>query len=158
MHLAETDILFGKSPEKANITLGCAFSLNTVSEKVRLLQLNRDDIPEFSNFIMSIFLSDQRCFFNYTSVQSEVTIVCDLDRIVQSEELSVHPLNWSGIQISAGLTGFDCSSSDVVSFVSHTLSKNDIPLYYLSTVHEDFVLVPTTSNALETLETASKKD
>lgn len=102
---------------------------------------------------------DQR-FLSITFYQFQFSIVLNrefLSSLIESipeDNIKANDFSWNPIHVQEIPEGV---SSDVVSFASDILAENGVSIYYLSTMTDDYILVPTDllENAVNSLETFS---
>jgi len=132
--------------------------LAKLENELHLVNFSASLVPKFTHALLQLFLfpkDPQTRFFSYTCYGDQVTMILDstdmeslrphLDSVTQHDHL------WNAIHIQASAEGID---SSVVNFAARVLAQNHIPIYYLSTMNDDFILVPHDSSvaALESLQ------
>lgn len=132
--------------------------LAKLDNELHLINFSASKVPNLTHAILQLFLfprDPETRFFSYTCYGDQVTMIVDstdieilrphLDSIIQHDHL------WHAIHIQASAEGID---SSVVNFAARVLAENHIPIYYLSTMNDDFILVPrnASESALESLQ------
>lgn len=131
--------------------------LAKLPNKLSLLSFDASQVPDLTHSLLQLFLFPQNPsrFFSYTSYGGQVTLILDdLDYACMSRHylnLKLNEHTWNAIHIQASAQGID---SGVVNFAAKLLAENQIPIYYLATLHDDFILVPeiSTNDALACLQ------
>lgn len=131
--------------------------LEKLSSDMHLINFTADKVPPLTHALLQLFLfpREEARFFSYTAYGGQVTMILDsvdfgslqpqIDSITHHEEL------WNVIHIQASAEGID---SSVLNFAARILAQNHISIYYLSTLNDDYLLVPQDSSnaALECLQ------
>lgn len=113
----------------------------------------------FSKLFLTHETQDQR-FLSITFYDFQFSIVLDheflltLTESIPEGEIKANEFSWNPIHVQEIPEGV---SSDVVSFASDILAENNVSIYYLSTMNDDYILVPTDllHNAVTSLESFS---
>lgn len=137
--------------------------LTPLPNALAILSLPRNIFTGYMHLFLNLFLFedsiDQR-FFSLTSYHEQNSIVLDREYLnmitsqISADKLKANEFSWNAIHVQEIPEGI---SSDVVSFASDILADNGVSIYYLSTMNDDYILVPTDllENAVTSLETFS---
>lgn len=137
--------------------------LTPLPNALAILSLSRRTFTSHMHLFLNLFLFedsiDQR-FFSLTSYHEQNSIVLDREYLnmitsqISSDCIKANEFSWNAIHVQEIPEGI---SSDVVSFASDILADNGVSIYYLSTMNDDYILVPTDllENAVISLETFS---
>lgn len=131
--------------------------LAKLDTSLHLVNFAETHVPALTHALLQIFLfpREQSRFFSYTAYGGQVTLILDsvdFDVLQPHFETIVHHEDlWNVIHIQASAAGID---SSVLNFAARVLAQNHISIYYLSTLNDDFILIPQDSSnkALECLQ------
>jgi len=124
-------------------TTGSQMLVSLLPNRLAIATFN--DLPSFSSSTQALlkeffFSPPTDRFFSFTASPTEVSMVINEDSLGSFPEKSllVHS-SWRVLDVCASASGFMGSS---VNTLSDALAKANISIYYLSTFHTDFILVP----------------
>jgi hypothetical protein len=145
----DVDAMQGDSPD--------THVLGHLENRLNLVHFSSSQVSSLSHALLKIFLfpSHHDRFFSYTSYGGQVTLIVDdseMDTLrPHLEAVTHHEHLWNAIHIQASPEGID---SGVVNYAANVLAANAVSIYYLSTLNDDYILVPeqSTTLALESLQ------
>lgn len=131
--------------------------LEKLSSDMHLVNFAASSVPALTHTLLQLFLfpREEARFFSYTAYGGQVTMILDsIDFASLQPQLSSithHEDLWNVIHIQASAEGID---SSVLNYAARILAQNHISIYYLSTLNDDYILVPqeSSSAALECLQ------
>lgn len=128
-----------------------AHILAQLTSPLHLVNFSSDVLPSLSHSLLKTFLLPESTdrFFSYTCYGGQVTLIID-DKELESlrpqlQNLNHHEHLWNALHLQASPEGID---SSVVNHAANVLAQSNIPIYYLSTLNDDFILVPQKSAPL----------
>lgn len=110
-----------------------------------LLGFDAKNAPMMAHQLIKLFLfpNSPHRFFSYTSYDSEITLVIEKDQIdlIQPfiNDILLNEYTWNVLHMQASVDGI---SSQVISHVAKLLSTRNISIYYLSSMNNDYILIP----------------
>lgn len=87
-------------------------------------------------------------FFSYTETPHNISLILDMNSVKLFEDflgdsVKICPMVWRCVQVFAGQSGTHLNElSKTIQMISEPFAKNEISIYQLSTVSNDFTLVP----------------
>jgi hypothetical protein len=124
--------------------------LAKLENSLHLVNFATSQVPGLTHALLQLILfpQDSARFFSYTCYGGQVTMILDsseLDTLrPHLDSITHHEHMWNAIHIQASAEGID---SSVVNFAAQVLAQNQISIYYLSTLNDDYILVPQKSSA-----------
>jgi len=122
---------------------GTQVFLTVLPDTLAIVNFKTQDIRSscFALLQQLIFPTSPSRFFSFTGFPTETSMIVDhkmLDSF-PSGVLDVHHTPWVALEVHVGTTG---ESGMNVNMLSGLLAQAGISIYYLSTFHTDFILVP----------------
>jgi hypothetical protein len=123
--------------------------LAKLENHLHLVNFATSQVPALTHCLLQLFLFPQSParFFSYTSYGGQVSLILDsleFDSLrPHLSSVTHHEHLWNAIHIQASAEGID---SGVVNFAARLLADSHIPIYYLATSNDDFILVPQQSS------------
>lgn len=123
--------------------------LEKLSSDMHLVNFSASQVPALTHTLLQLFLfpREEARFFSYTAYGGQVTIILDSVDFAslqpQISSITHHEDLWNVIHIQASAEGID---SSVLNYAARILAQNHISIYYLSTLNDDYLLVPQESS------------
>lgn len=123
--------------------------LEKLSSDMHLVNFAASQVPALTHTLLQLFLfpREEARFFSYTAYGGQVTMILDsVDFASLQPQISTithHEDLWNVIHIQASAEGID---SSVLNYAARILAQNHISIYYLSTLNDDYLLVPQESS------------
>lgn len=124
------------------------FTLEALNLEVKLIYINTLKFNDFFQNLLKIQLENKK-FLSITYSQDEISIIIDknvYERIFseeKNENYNVDPKTYNVIQIYEDCSGIN--HIGIVQKISSIFSENEIPILYINTFNNNFIIIDTES-------------
>jgi hypothetical protein len=158
-NLLSTSPNFMMERESTHKAYGKILTVSPLPNHLKVVYIQRKHIENHTlpilNILMSAGQEDRFCTITFYGEEGYSFVLSEKDINLFNKNLKdyyiIHDNTWQTISIEYGSKGFTIG---IVNIVSNILAHHNIPIYYQSTVNDDFIMVPAhlIDNAIKKLE------
>jgi len=115
--------------------------LTVLPDRLLIVNFKSQDLRSSCHSLLQQFFFTSNRFFSFSASPTETSLLIAADSVVSfpPDVFDIHPQTWKALEVQVGSNVF---SGTNVNLLSNILAKAGISIYYLSTFHTDFILVP----------------
>lgn len=116
-------------------------SITLYPQKLAMISIDRDKISDYCHPLLKYFIDKSNPFYSLTISKNEISLISEEEYANNFTDCKSKK-GWFALHVSVGASN---TEGDLVQLTSSVLKEANIPIFYISSFNDDFILVEETN-------------